>query len=122
MLLAPLTCGKHHPGPSEQIRAYGGGPEKPLQSVDQGKHGQDIGKIAAGQVLIEAREGAMHLLPTQQVRQIHRYGGQDTTQSESAKHKIERIVLPTIQTQRNAWEEHQVHDIIHDEIKLCTKG
>ena len=65
MLLAPFTCSDHHPGPGKQIGSHSGCPEKPLQSVDQGEHGQDISKIAAGQVLIEACEGAMHLLPTQ---------------------------------------------------------
>src|SRR5947209_5731031 len=60
VLPAPLTGGNDDPGPGKQIRSYRCSPEKPLQSVEQSEHWQDIGKIAAGQMLVETCEGAMH--------------------------------------------------------------
>src|SRR6266545_786389 len=81
MLLPPLTCSNDYPERSKKIRPDGGGPQKPMQFVEQGEHGQEIGKIAAGQVLMDAGEGAMQLLATQQVRQIHRDRDEDPPKS-----------------------------------------
>src|SRR5438128_4995914 len=72
MLLPPLTCSNDYPEHSKKICPDRGGPQKPMQFVEQSEHGQEIGKIAAGQVLMDAGEGAMQLLATQQVRQIYR--------------------------------------------------
>src|SRR2546425_5357438 len=80
-MLPPLTCSNDYPEHSKKIRPDCGGPQKPMQFVEQGEHGQEIGKIAAGQVLMDACEGAMQLLATQKVRQIHRDRDEDPPKS-----------------------------------------
>ena len=89
--------------------------------IDQRQQGQEIGKITAGQVLVEACQATMHFLPAPEIRQIHGHRDENPPQAQSPKDEVKRIVPASVEAQGDTGKQKEMDHIVHDDVEFGAK-
>jgi hypothetical protein len=113
-----LEVGNHQPGGGKHIRSHRSGPQEPLDAVKKRQDKEEIGKIPTGQTFMQSRMGTTLAGWTPECRQIRSERYENSAQGQGAKDKRYGLAIFSIQTERYASEQKQMHHVVHYDIEF----